>query len=92
MNPKRLFTIVSIALLFLSIEAVQGQDLSGQWSGRWRSNANGHSGKIGATFCQISPHAMQTNFRGTFAKVIPFRYSMAIADYRLADNLSTTSP
>lgn len=75
MNHTRLIVAFAVFSIFILAEAGFGQDISGQWAGRWQSNANGHSGKIGATFCQLSPNTMQVKFRGTFAKVIPFRYS-----------------
>lgn len=51
-----------------------GQDLAGQWSGYWQSDANGHQGCIRATFCQISACQVEAKFSGTFAKILPFRY------------------
>ena len=54
---------------------VAGQDISGNWAGNWRSAANGHSGKISATFAQEDCATMKARFRVTFAKVIPFRYT-----------------
>lgn len=53
---------------------VQASNLSGQWSGYWHSDANGHRGRIGATFEQVGSNQVQARFRGTFAKIIPFRY------------------
>ena len=64
---------VLICCVLLTSNSV-AQDVSGQWNGRWHSNANNHSGNIGATFCQLDANTMEARFRGTFAKVIPFRY------------------
>ena len=63
-----------VVLTFLG-QSASAQDISGDWSGNWQSAANNHTGKISATFCQSSNDTMRARFRGTFAKVIPFRYS-----------------
>jgi hypothetical protein len=75
MMHRSIAPFLGLVLLFGLMTGVgHGQDLSGQWSGRWNSSANGHSGKIEATFCQTSHSQVEARFRGTFAKVIPFRY------------------
>ncbi len=48
--------------------------LSGQWQGGWVSQTTGHRGALNATFQRIDANHVQANFRGNFAKVIPFRY------------------
>jgi len=73
-KPQQTFLTAAILCLASLTSVGYCQEVSGQWSGRWHSGANDHSGKIGATFCQINPETMQARFRGTFAKVIPFRY------------------
>lgn len=45
-----------------------------RWHGNWHSQRSGHRGKLSATFRRINDHQVRANFRGTFAKVIPFRY------------------
>ncbi len=68
--------LLSFALfLIIGCQSACGQDLSGNWSGHWRSSANNHRGRICATFEQIGPNTVRAKFRGTFAKVIPFRYA-----------------
>ncbi|QEG22673.1 hypothetical protein [Mariniblastus fucicola] len=75
MNRTKFFsTIALLCCCFLASPAI-AQDISGQWSGGWHSGANNHRGNIKATFCQIDSSTMQAKFRGTFAKVIPFRYT-----------------
>jgi len=81
-KPQQIFLSTVILSLALLTNVGSAQDVSGQWSGRWHSGANNHSGKIGATFCQTDSGTMQAKFCGTFAKVIPFRYQT---------NLSITS-
>jgi hypothetical protein len=75
MKPNFLVSTFCFVLIALSCQFSLGQDVSGNWSGRWHSAANNHSGKISATFCQSNHNTMRTQFRGTFAKVIPFRYT-----------------
>lgn len=75
MNSKTTFRLAFCILVVLSCNALSAQEIAGQWSGKWNSNANGHSGKIAATFCQEDSATMKAKFSGTFAKVIPFRYT-----------------
>ena len=74
MKPQQTFLAAVILSLAMLTNVGSAQDVTGQWSGRWHSGANNHSGKISATFCQTSPGTMQARFQGSFAKVIPFRY------------------
>lgn len=68
--------VLSIVVLVVCFsQAAVGQDLAGDWSGYWHSDANDHRGRIGATFQQVNANTVRANFRGSFAKVIPFRYS-----------------
>ena len=71
----RSFLLCFVLFVLASSQTAAAQDLSGNWSGQWLSDANGHRGRICATFEQVSPNVVRANFRGTFAKVIPFRYS-----------------
>jgi len=45
-----------------------------RWQGNWLSQRSGHQGKLSATFRRINDHQIRADFRGTFAKIIPFRY------------------
>src|SRR5205823_3003774 len=54
---------------------VAAPDLSGKWSGYWISDKNGHTGPLSATFTSQGGDAYRVDYRGRFAKVIPFRYS-----------------
>ena len=66
---------LAMAVLFTILTATtSAQDLSGSWNGMWLSGANSHRGRLSATFCQTNSNQVQARFRGTFAKVIPFRY------------------
>lgn len=67
--------LFSLVLFLLCAQSGAAQELSGNWTGYWHSNANDHRGKIGATFEQIDANTVRARFRGSFAKIIPFRYS-----------------
>ncbi len=67
---------ISIALVLIFICAIPAvaQDLGGNWSGQWNSCRTGHRGRLNATFCRIDEYHVQAKFRGTFARIVPFRY------------------
>ena len=67
--------LFATGVLLASCTFANAQDLSGDWSGTWHSDANNHRGRINATFQQLDSNTVRANFRGTFAKIIPFRYS-----------------
>lgn len=75
MSPFKITSILLVLCLTSFIgSSASGQELSGTWSGAWISGANNHRGRLSATFCQTQPDQVQAKFRGTFAKIIPFRY------------------
>lgn len=55
-----------------------GSDLSGSWSGDWRSCTSGHKGPLSAQFCKVDPCHYEVRFKGRFFKVIPFRYAVTL--------------
>jgi hypothetical protein len=66
--------VFAVAIVLANCQPSSGQELSGNWTGRWQSSTNNHGGKMNATFVQQSGDQLQVKFRGSFAKVIPFRY------------------
>jgi hypothetical protein len=62
-----------------SLTAGEPPDLTGNWSGHWESQTNGHRGPLSATFQRAIDSQYSVVFRGRFLKVIPFRYN-AILD------------
>ena len=56
----------------------QALDLSGTWEGNWQDFGTGHSGPLKATFTKLENGNYQVDFRGRFAKIIPFRYSVVL--------------
>lgn len=68
-----LFSTAFVVASGLSQLAI-ADELGGQWQGGWRSCANGHKGRLNASFCRIDSTHVRAKFTGTFAKVLPFRY------------------
>jgi hypothetical protein len=50
-------------------------ELSGQWSGYWVSDKNGHTGPLHGKFTQLDCETYRVRYHGRFAKVIPFWYT-----------------
>lgn len=65
---------IAIALVILLTQSSFAQGLEGRWRGGWQSCSNGHKGRLNAQFCRIDSTHVRAKFKGTFAKVIPFRY------------------
>jgi len=77
MNNKKtcLLLALMVCTLILSIPqwAVADQ-LGGRWRGGWESYSTGHQGRLSAKFRRIDSTHVRAKFKGTFAKIIPFRY------------------
>jgi len=69
-----LSAIVVVASFFVFCGQTQAQ-VSGNWKGSWISHTNGHHGNLNARIRQVDCNHYRAVFRGTFFKVIPFRYS-----------------
>jgi hypothetical protein len=75
----RIANLVSVVVLVLgATQAAWGHDLTGSWSGDWRSCTSGHKGPLSAQFCRVSPCQYEVRFKGRFFKVIPFRYAVTL--------------
>jgi hypothetical protein len=66
--------MIPIALAPPTPAQSEADALAGVWCGSWQSCRTGHRGKLSATFCRIDGQHVQARFRGTFAKIVPFRY------------------
>lgn len=53
-------------------------DMSGNWSGNWLSQKDGHKGPLYGTFTKIDDSTYAAKFRGRFFAVIPFRYNVTL--------------
>ena len=68
-----------LALLFLAAAGTaEAADLSGAWSGTWRSSTTDHKGPLKAEFVRLGPSCYDVTFRGRFFKILPFRYSVVM--------------
>lgn len=74
MKNRKLIALAAIAIAFVMTQASSADELNGRWQGNWQSCTNGHRGKLNAQFCRIDSTHVQAKFKGTFAKIIPFRY------------------
>jgi hypothetical protein len=71
---KTLFRTLAFLAILASSQFSIGQELDGRWHGGWRSCTNGHKGNLNAQFFRLDSNHVKAKFKGTFAKVIPFRY------------------
>lgn len=53
-------------------------DLTGEWSGYWESDVNGHTGPIRARFERLDACHYRVVFCGRFWMVCPFRYTTTL--------------
>ena len=74
MNNKIKLCFLALACAMLLGQFSSADELDGRWQGGWQSCTNGHKGRLNAQFCRIDANHVQAKFKGTFAKVIPFRY------------------
>jgi hypothetical protein len=64
--------------------------ITGRWEGRWRSEVNGHSGKLRCLVSQQDDTHYRADFRATYQHVLHFSYSVPLAvepgpwDYRFS--------
>ena len=53
-------------------------DITGCWSGCWKSFCNGHTGKLNARIVKCDACHYKCTFSGTFFKVVPFVYTATL--------------
>lgn len=78
---NRLRLVIGCVVLGLACtwcEVAQATDLTGCWSGSWRSCQTGHKGVLNATFTKCGDDAYSVHFRGRFFKIMPFRYTVTL--------------
>jgi hypothetical protein len=76
-----LLSLSVIAVLVLSpiqLQAEDKLDLSGKWSGSWRSEISDHTGPLKAKFTVLENAKVQARFSGRFFKFIPFRFNVTL--------------
>ncbi len=76
---RRFAAVLLVATMITCLPATsRAMDLSGNWAGNWHDSRTGHKGPLRATFIKLEGGNYQVNFRGRFAKIIPFRYSVVL--------------
>ena len=74
-------TILRLAIFALALGCApltNATDLSGCWSGSWKSCGTGHKGPLNATFTKCGETQYHVAFSGRFFKIMPFRYSVTL--------------
>lgn len=77
-SRSRVVFVAVAAWLFLAIDPLGAQDLSGRWCGTWRDCKSGHRGPLRASFSKCDERHYHVVFTGRFFKVIPFRFSTVL--------------
>lgn len=62
--------------------------MAGCWDGDWRSDANGHHGRLRAIATPIGPDQYRVRFRANYAGIFRFNYAMDMAVRRDRDGQS----
>lgn len=78
MNRQLKISCISLVLFFSMAFSAEATDLSGKWSGTWKSSSTGHKGPLHCTLKRIDDNRYQADFSGCFFKFIPFRYSLTL--------------
>jgi len=69
--------VAAVVALAMALPA-QAVDLSGGWTGSWRSGTTGHTGVLRATFTTCGERTYRVDFSGTFFRILPFRYTVML--------------
>lgn len=51
----------------------------GPWEGRWKSDANGHSGRLRCLITSKGPTGTEARFRATFARIFTYEYAVPVS-------------
>lgn len=77
-TSRRYLLSAGLAFAFLLIgtnRPASATDLTGTWTGIWRSHTNGHTGPMKAKFRAINASQYKVRFSGRFFTIIPFCYT-----------------
>lgn len=77
-SPRRWFIAATFMAMFIALGAAipaSATDLTGTWSGHWRSRTNNHTGPMKARFTRINASQYEVRFSGRFCTIIPFCYT-----------------
>ena len=89
---RALLSLSLIAIMGLSpiqLEAEEKLDLSGRWSGTWRSEISDHTGPLKAKFQVLDNTKVQARFNGRFFKLIPFHFNVTLEIVKNKDGVVT---
>ena len=79
MLPRCYRHVMAALVLACSLaSSADATDLSGCWSGSWRSCSSGHEGVLRAEFIRCDDTHYRVHFSGRFFKILPFRYSVTL--------------
>ncbi|MBX3441923.1 MAG: hypothetical protein KF774_05910 [Planctomyces sp.] len=60
------------------VAPVHVPDLTGTWTGQWKSRTSGHKGPMRAKFCRLDACRYEVTFCGRFCVLVPFRYTTVL--------------
>jgi hypothetical protein len=58
--------------------------LAGRWEGSWRSDANGHTGRLRCVVTPLGPNRYRAHFHAVYWKIFRFAYAVEL-NARAAD-------
>ena len=67
---------------------VEGTDLQGRWEGFWRSDVNGHTGKLRCLITKSSEHNYRARFHANYSKVLSFGYTVTLRAEAAGDSFN----
>ena len=74
-----LLSVIAVMVLSpIQLQAEDKLDLSGKWSGSWRSEISDHTGPLKAKFTVLKNSKVQARFSGRFFKIIPFHFNVTL--------------
>jgi hypothetical protein len=53
-------------------------DITGAWEGTWKSDANGHSGRLRCIMTQTGPAQYNARFKANYKKILGFEYTVPL--------------
>lgn len=100
MNYLKAFTASAALLLvtgcssfnrdYKSVAARQsaGHDLAGAWDGHWRSDKNGHNGRLRCIMTAQQGNLYTARFRARYLKILAYEYSVPLTVHREGTNFT----
>lgn len=91
MNPNRMvcFAVLCVALASgcstfsrdwqASANVPLGDSIEGRWDGSWKSDVNGHTGRLRCMVTKIDGTNYQARFHAKYRRILSFRYTVGLA-------------